>query len=1098
MSAHFTGHVTESPMMDGDGEYDEPVRRVRGISTTTIDTETIMDMIAGNTDSGDNHGVTLLPEEVLRLTKAESLRIVNNNNNINNTNTNSATSAPPPSLDPQELQATSEELFVSVSRTDSNENEDCSGETNDHPSVTLATEQVLQLTMNNEEDHGEGDNSDNNNPAKTPGRKTPKSKKSQRKNPKRTKSGSSTSSTGKLKKAVKKEKKSMEAVVAAAIRNYGGPVSNDKTSGGDVDQKDFSRRKARTSGKKKKQSQSPSKTKSGNSIDESCEETSARKKKKRGQKSPRDKEDKPPLQQQQQQEVPPPYKLSDEEGEAPDVNENGNNDDDEDDYDVEAPLPPQLSVQVSAMSFQSVQSIDRAGAIAVFPSESSHVTQRRSISRPINDIDFNQIVVEENTKRESYSRDLTSTNETYEEIPEPPESQIINATATHLHPSTTPRSFHSRQPDSSLATPTTQTQMTTRLPPQSVGSQSLTIPSAAFSTNQTNSARTHRTSTTQPLPPHESLSRDSSSENDEEFLGIGSLGDAESGTVGTVTAKAISSADYYAEVRRQLQREAVVAVDVIPLREDGLPLHNMMNGNSSVGMSNNSHGYSRESGAKSSMESGRSDYNDDHPKLNHRLKQPWIRNKSLWICGAVGGGILILALIIIVAVFATQRPFPNPSQVKSPTEAPSIENDDLYLNTDAVGDDDMSIEMLDMANTEMGIYWRGVIAEILPNDSLKNILLDPNYMSPHYMAYMYLVENAQELFGIYTMKEELTELEKSKVSTVFALVTLYYTLDGPNWFVNNNWLEADKDFCEWHGVNCRGDTIPKQDNLLPAATATDEVEISTPFKELFDRAPPGDLDDLVSVEESSIMIGFDDVFDGGVLNEGADNDLISGDPYNTVYEADDDFSDESWNGFFDDKIPIHSLDLQANGLVGTIPNEIGLLTNIYGVIDLSNNEIKGSIPTQLGMLSKLQCTVLHSNELDQNIPAELGSMTNLRKFDISGNTAITGSIPFSLKKWTQIGAYVFVCRSICCDCSCCDRLQYSPSGYGNAKFVPSVIPFSKITTTKLSNNYRGNRGSGHRLDGPRSQLFLRGSGKPTDRLCLQARGRIYVSGVVLQ
>jgi len=999
MSAtQFTVRASNTPLVDDDGE-DEPIGV---ITNATIDNEQMSDIVADSTHSGGSASVTLLPEEVLRLTKAESGRIFNSNHcNTSNNNSSSATSATPPSLHPQVSQATSEGLSLSVSRVDSNGDENDSGKFDDPPSATmLLTEQVLQLTMNDEDDDLEEDNSRNNNPANSYPRQTSKNKKTQRKKPKRSKSGNSTGSAGKLKKAVKKEKKSMEAVVAAAISNYGGSVPNN-SEGGDIDQKDSSLQKARTSGKKKNKSHYQNKNSNKASVETPGSASSPIKKKRRGRRPHFDEERNAPVQRQPEvQSYSSPSEIIDREAEDLPVDEN--NDEDEGDYDIEAPLPPQLSEQISTSSIQSFQSIDRAGAIAVFPSASSHITQRRSINRPINDIDndfdFNYIVAEENARQESSSRDLTSTLNSYEEIPEPPKSQVINATATHFHSSsaTPPRSSLPPQPHSSSATATTllktRTQIPAHLPIPSVGSQSWT-PSAA--TSVTNETTATSSSLSQLSSPHNNLSHDSSTDNDDDFIAQVSVGDAGSGTV---TAKAISSQDYYEEVRRQLQEEAVVAVDVIPLTEGGLPVHKR---NDNITSSSGAHVYSTNSGRKDEIKNGKIDYDDNGPGSN-LVYCKRIQKKYLWIFGAIG--ILIVALIIVLVIFANRRQLQNPTQIQLRTQAPSSDNSVLV----GVPDDDNipiveSTEPQDMRETEMGLYWRRVISEILPKSTLETILLDPEHMSPHYMAFSYLVENAEELFNIKNMEEILTEREKSKVSTVFALVMLYHCMDGPNWFVKTNWLRADVSFCHWHGINCKGDLIPKQNYQNLDATTTDSKEYGIPFAELLDIPPPGDIDDLVMMGESKTSIGTDDgFFNSGAFNAGADDDRQDGEEYSEVYDRDDDFADETWDEFFVDKIPIHSLDLKANNLKGVFPDEIGLLTNIYGAIDLSSNGIVGSIPIEFGMLSKLQCMLLHSNKLENALPSELGTMTNLRKFDISSNTAITGSVPNTLKRWTRI------------------------------------------------------------------------------------------------
>lgn len=480
------------------------------------------------------------------------------------------------------------------------------------------------------------------------------------------------------------------------------------------------------------------------------------------------------------------------------------------------------------------------------------------------------------------------------------------------------------------------------------------------------------------------MSQDSSADNSGDFLTHGSVGDAGSGTI---TAKAISSQDYYEEVRRQLQEEAVVAVDVIPLTEGRLPVHNK---NTNVISSSGAKVYSTNSG-----QNGKIDYNDDGPGSNFFYRKR-IQKKYLWIFGAIG--ILIVALIIVLAIFANQRNSQNTNITQLRTQAPSSDSSVPAPTNEPTGNPRNSM------TTPMGLYWREVITDILPKSTLQNILFDPEHMSPHYMAFSYLVENAQELFHIYTMEETLTERAKSKVSTVFGLVMLYYCMDGPNWFVNTNWLRADVSFCHWHGVNCKGDLIPKQNYQNLDAINNESREYGIPFGELLDIPPPGDIDDLVMMGETTTApIGTDDgFFNSPVFNEGADDDRQEGEEYNKVYDRDDDFTDETWDEFFDDKIPIHSLDLKANNLKGVLPDEIGLLTNIYGAIDLSINEIAGSIPTEFGMLSKLQCMLLHSNDFEKALPSELGTMTNLRKFDISSNTAITGSVPDTLANWNRI------------------------------------------------------------------------------------------------
>ena len=66
----------------------------------------------------------------------------------------------------------------------------------------------------------------------------------------------------------------------------------------------------------------------------------------------------------------------------------------------------------------------------------------------------------------------------------------------------------------------------------------------------------------------------------------------------------------------------------------------------------------------------------------------------------------------------------------------------------------------------------------------------------------------------------------------------------------------------------------------------------------------------------------------------------------------------------------NSLSLQERGLTGSIPPEIGNLTNLT-YLNLGFNQITGSIPSEIGNLTNLEWLYLQGNQLTGEIPESI-------------------------------------------------------------------------------------------------------------------------------
>ena len=108
-----------------------------------------------------------------------------------------------------------------------------------------------------------------------------------------------------------------------------------------------------------------------------------------------------------------------------------------------------------------------------------------------------------------------------------------------------------------------------------------------------------------------------------------------------------------------------------------------------------------------------------------------------------------------------------------------------------------------------------------------------------------------------------------------------------------------------------------------------------------------------------------------------------------------------WHGVTTDATGrVASINLSNNNLRGTIPAELGSLTNLV-YLNLRQNMLSGEIPAELGSLTNLQVLNLYDNELSGTIPAELGQLTNLLWLVLSDNE-LSGTIPAELSRLTNL------------------------------------------------------------------------------------------------
>ena len=97
---------------------------------------------------------------------------------------------------------------------------------------------------------------------------------------------------------------------------------------------------------------------------------------------------------------------------------------------------------------------------------------------------------------------------------------------------------------------------------------------------------------------------------------------------------------------------------------------------------------------------------------------------------------------------------------------------------------------------------------------------------------------------------------------------------------------------------------------------------------------------------------------------------------------------------------VTGLRLRENRLSGSLPSELGNLTNLQR-LDLYNNALSGALPSSLGNLTNLTYLNLGDNALSGDLPRSLGNLTNLQQLGLFDNR-LSGELPLSLGNLIQL------------------------------------------------------------------------------------------------
>jgi Leucine-rich repeat (LRR) protein len=88
------------------------------------------------------------------------------------------------------------------------------------------------------------------------------------------------------------------------------------------------------------------------------------------------------------------------------------------------------------------------------------------------------------------------------------------------------------------------------------------------------------------------------------------------------------------------------------------------------------------------------------------------------------------------------------------------------------------------------------------------------------------------------------------------------------------------------------------------------------------------------------------------------------------------------------------LDFSRNKLISTIPNDIGVFTNLQ-ILDFWENYLTGTIPSSVGNLSEIKYLDTSGNNIRGTVPESIGTLSKLTNLDMSV-AQLSGTLPESI------------------------------------------------------------------------------------------------------
>ena len=226
------------------------------------------------------------------------------------------------------------------------------------------------------------------------------------------------------------------------------------------------------------------------------------------------------------------------------------------------------------------------------------------------------------------------------------------------------------------------------------------------------------------------------------------------------------------------------------------------------------------------------------------------------------------------------------------------------------------------------------------------------------------------LVTIYVSKPVTSKAQAINVQDSLALVDLYNSTNGPQWYTHFHWLTSYP-VNTWEGLSVNGTRVTGiylrgyvLNGHIPSSVGNlTDLEILNLSGNILSGSIPAEMGNLKNLTELYL---YDNQLSGSIPSELGNLENLT------------------------------LLYLSENKLSDSIPPELGNLENLT-ILSLAGNKLSGIIPSELGKLSNLVYLQAEFNDLSGTIPSELGNLENIEYLDLSHNL-LNGNIPVELEK----------------------------------------------------------------------------------------------------